>query len=48
MKVKNINDLCNEMSMRDSLHTQFGNFSIAFKPTVSSTIRSTYIGIQVH
>jgi hypothetical protein len=35
MQVENINDLSNGITLRDYIHTQFGKFSLAFKPTVS-------------
>ncbi|KAJ9296811.1 hypothetical protein DTO271G3_5010 [Paecilomyces variotii] len=35
MKVDNINNPCNGISLRDSLHTQFGKFHLAFAPTAT-------------
>ncbi|KAJ9391484.1 hypothetical protein DTO063F5_1094 [Paecilomyces variotii] len=39
MKVDNINNPCNGISLRDSLHTQFRKFHLAFAPTA---IPNTY------
>lgn len=36
MQAENINDLSNGIALQDYVHTQFGDFSIAFKPTVST------------
>ena len=36
MQVESINDLSNGIALQDYVHTQFGDFSIAFKPTVST------------
>jgi hypothetical protein len=36
MQVESINDLSNGIALQDYVHTQFGKFTIAFKPTVST------------
>lgn len=35
MQVESINDSSNGLSLTDYIHRAFGNFSLAFKPTVS-------------
>jgi hypothetical protein len=36
MQVENINDLSNGITLKDYIHIEFGKFSLAFKPTVST------------
>jgi hypothetical protein len=42
LRVETIDSLSNGITLRDSVHREFGRFSIAFKPTVSSYQRGMY------
>jgi hypothetical protein len=48
MKPENINNLWNGMTLRNALHVEFGRFSLAFKPTVSTKQANIHTVIQVY
>ena len=48
MGVENINDVSNGMALRNWVHEEFGKFTLALKPTVSTkqaNIRNCYSGL---
>lgn len=47
MKVDNINNPCNGISLRDSLQTQFRKFHLAFAPTVCLNINLGVGGMKL-